>query len=127
MKIRIVPLLIATAVMLGPIGALRVVANDYYSSGGSVNDSWSLNSVPSGAVAYSDVAAFADLYSYATIQAGIAGPPAGQVYLARVNVSSYSTSYDHKDATLAGGDYQIWHGGGVSGSGWVTAHTNVSW
>ena len=66
--------------------------------------------------------------SYVTIQAGIAGPPSGQVYLARVDMYGYGTySTDQKYAILAGGNYSIWHGGGVSGAGLVVASTDLSW
>lgn len=66
--------------------------------------------------------------SNASIQAGIAGPPAGEVYLAQTSVSGFSTTgTDEKWATLVGGDYTIWHGGGVGGSGMVTAVTDLTW
>ncbi len=65
----------------------------------------------------------------ASIQAGIAGPPSGQVYLALATTSGAGSIHatDEKWATLVGGTYQIWHGGGTSGGGLVTAETDLTW
>jgi hypothetical protein len=68
--------------------------------------------------------------TFSTIQAGISGPPAGLVHLARVDISGVGNSgQDDKYSTLAGGDYTVWHGGGVTnaGSGAVAAVTDISW
>ncbi len=65
---------------------------------------------------------------YATVQAGIAGPPAGLVHLAQANRNDVSGSTtDEKWSTLVGGNYTIWHGGGTSGSNFAYAFTDVTW
>ena len=67
--------------------------------------------------------------SSASAQAGLAGPPAGVLHIAITNITDVSSySYDEKwSYNLVGGYYNIWHGGGVSGNGGVTAYTEVSW
>jgi hypothetical protein len=67
--------------------------------------------------------------SSAVAVAGIAGPPAGLIHEARAMIMGVdSFSYDEKwSYNLAGGDYYIYHGGGVSGCGSVTAYTAISW
>lgn len=63
--------------------------------------------------------------AYAAV--GIAGPPAGLVHEARASVSGSSYAVDEKVSTLVGGTYQVYHGGGVSGNGFVSGYTYISW
>jgi hypothetical protein len=63
-------------------------------------------------------------YAYAAI--GISGPPSGLVHEARATSTS-GTILDEKTSTLAGGVYQVYHGGGVSGNGAVSGYTYISW
>ncbi len=62
----------------------------------------------------------------ASMQAGIAGPPAGVVCVANAVSNGYHQAVTaEKWATLVGGNYQVWHGGG--GNGLITAATDITW
>src|SRR6185295_9479384 len=68
--------------------------------------------------------------SSAMAMAGIAGPPAGLLHEARavINNDVNAYAYDEKwSYNLVGGSYAVYHGGGVSGNGGVTAYTEITW
>lgn len=72
------------------------------------------------------------LYGYASVQAGVAGPPAGNIQVAVATSSGGGgLVWDEKwDYNHPAGEYQAWHGGGTDGmniGSQITAYTEIDW